>query len=376
MTCSAKVRFRVVTMKVGRGVKAEKAQKALEKAGDLVDGESVWFYAKCNQFKPMIDAVVVTNVRLMGLSTMDGFKYKALVSQVKATHCDQKKGTVEVTTSDGQVMIFKRIHSDDVPTVGHFLEEARKHPAPKHLIDALIESGAAGSSVLAAEGASREDYAGAKKAHEQESKRQRTQERASERARKREVEDQRARDCAAEQAGLAAEAGELVESTLFGGKTVEIYKNGFIRVVGLFSNAPYERLLSIEASADVGKKSAVGRSAAAVMTGGISLLGSNKRGDVYLTIVTDRETHVLHQDPPTARGMQASKKLEAAGRAVLQCVAVSEATAGGGSDQPSPAGSTGATVAERLRELNKMRDEGLVSAEEYEQLRTKLLGAL
>jgi hypothetical protein len=61
-------------MQVGKGVKVEQAEKALAKAGSLVDGESVWFYAKCyanssNHFWSLIDAVVVTNARIMGLST-------------------------------------------------------------------------------------------------------------------------------------------------------------------------------------------------------------------------------------------------------------------------------------------------------------------
>ncbi|HWL97364.1 MAG TPA: SHOCT domain-containing protein [Nocardioidaceae bacterium] len=362
-------------MWVGKGVKVEKAEKALAKAGSLVDGELVWFYAKCNQFRPLIDAVVVTNARIMGLSTSEGFKYKALVAQLAAVQYDQKKGKVEVTTTDGRVMAFNIISSEDVPTIRHYLDYAREHPASEHVIDALTKSGAAGSSVLASPGASQEDYKATKKAHRQELDRQRAQERAAEKVRKQELKDQQAQERAAEQAAKAKEAGQVVESGSFAGKTVTIYQNGFVRVTGMFSsNAPYERLSLIEASADVGKKTALGRGAGAVMTGGINLLGSTKRGDVYLSIVTDQKTHVLHEDPPTAWGMKASKKLAAAGTAVLQSAAARDAAAG--SDQAKSGEPTSATVADRLRELNAMRAEGLVSAEEFDLLRAKLLDSL
>jgi hypothetical protein len=360
-------------LQVGKGVKVEKAEKALAKAGGLVEGESVWFYAKCNQFRPMIDAVVVTNARVMGLSTIEGYKYRALVPQVIEMQYDEKKGTVEVTTTDGQVMTFKSVPSEDVPAIRHYFEFAREHPAPQHVIDALTQLGAGGSSVLATAGSSREDYKVAKKALKEELANQRAAERATEKARKQELNRQRAEEQAAEQAAREAEAGQLVESGAFATKTVKIYGNGFVRVQNLFSSsAQYERLLSIEASANVGKKSALGRGAGAVMTGGINLLGSKQRGDVYLTIVTDRKTHVLHEDPPTVRGMKESKKLEAAGNAVIRDVAAPDGSVDAQPDHASP----GATLAERLRQLNTMRDEGLVSTDEFEQLRTKLLDSL
>lgn len=129
------------------------------------------------------------------------------------------------------------------------------------------------------------------------------------------------------------------------------------------------------ASSDVSKKSGLGRGAAAVMTGGLNLAGSNKRGDVYLTISTDVTTHVLHEDPPTAMNLKQVKRLEAAGLAVLRgspAVTV---------DVPrtvtqTPGSSVAPTVSERLRELTLLRDDGLVSQEEYDQPRARLLGTI
>ena len=94
--------------------------------------------------------------------------------------------------------------------------------------------------------------------------------------------------------------GQAVVSASFGGKNVTIYERGFVKVAGLLSlSAPPEKLLTIEATSDVGKKSGPGRAAGAMMTGGLNLLTSNKRGDVYLLISTDKNTYVLHETPPT-----------------------------------------------------------------------------
>jgi hypothetical protein len=357
-------------MQVGKGVKTEKAEKVLAKAGGLVEGEVVWFYAKCNNFRPMVDAIVVTNARVLGLSTLEGYKYKAPVTQITATEYDPKKGTVQIVTTDGQVMTLKSVSSDDVQAVEHYVDYARANPSPPNVTDAIAALGAAGTSVLAAVGAAPTDFKAAKKAHKEEIKKERAQEKAE------------------KDAADRATAGEQVESAMFGLKTVMIHQNGYVRVGGAMftANAQYERLISIEASSDVSKKSGLGRGAAAVMTMGVNLAGSNKRGDVYLTIVTDRTTHVLHEDPPTAMNLKASKKLEAAGNAVIRANAVSpahaEPTESPGDAAVDTAGAQegavarsvgGGSVSDKLRELTAMRDEGLVSIEEFQALRAKLL---
>lgn len=196
-------------------------------------------------------------------------------------------------------------------------------------------------------------------------------------ARKTAKHEQNARGAAAE----IANYGREVAKEAFGGRTVRIYDKGYVRVAVLMfgSSARFERLIAIDASADVSKKSGLGRGAAAVATMGVNLLGSNKRGDVYLTIATDVTTHVLHEDPPTAIGLKTVKKLEAAGRAVLQTGSPRPV----GPEQPSvtlpqadvaPSTTRETPTAQKLRELADLLDEGLVSADEYEKLRAKLLG--
>jgi hypothetical protein len=86
--------------------------------------------------------------------------------------------------------------------------------------------------------------------------------------------------------------GEPVCQGSVGMRSVTIYSNGYVRV-GMLGGGQIEKLIAIEYSANVQKKSAAGRGAAAVLTGGLNLLGSKQRGDVWLTIVSERTTYTL-----------------------------------------------------------------------------------
>ena len=157
----------------------------------------------------------------------------------------------------------------------------------------------------------------------------------------------------------------------FGGKTIQIFENGFIQVGGLFGGGASELLISIEASSDVAKKSGLGRGAAAVVTGGVNLMGSNKRGDVYLTISTESNIYALRETPPTAGNMTRSKKLEATGTALIHRLSASQAL---GVDvqtampRPTPDG-----IQSRLVSLQSLLDSGLISEHEYGQKRSEIL---
>lgn len=155
-----------------------------------------------------------------------------------------------------------------------------------------------------------------------------SEESADERKRlKAEKSAQRAQDRHAQQVEAAAREaadsqryGRMVVSEIFGGKTIRIYDKGYVRLSGMFlgsDTASWEKLISIEDSSDVSKKSGLGRGLGMVVTQGVSAVASNMRGDVYLSIVTDEKTHMLHEDPPTARALKASKSLAATGRAII-----------------------------------------------------------
>ncbi len=341
----------------GKGIKPPHAQALMTRYNLFVEGEDVWFFGKCNNMRPMVDRLVITNLRVMALSSTRGYKFMAPIPQIRSAAYDQGKGQVELTTTDGNVTTFKMVPSEDVPVVEHFLRYALEHPASEEAMVALAERGALGSTVLAAEGDTKADHKAAAKAHKTEVKQLEAERRAAEDRAEREI------------------TGAATESASFGGKTVTIYRNGYVRVSGLFSKAAAERLVSIEASDQVSKKSGLGRGVGAVATGGLNLLSSNKRGDVWLTIVTESNTHVLHAEPPNAMNIKASKKLEAAGNAVIHAAHLNDAPQPQEAP-PVPGLQTGPSAADRLRELGVMRDEGLITAVEYDALRTKLLDSL
>jgi hypothetical protein len=159
-------------------------------------------------------------------------------------------------------------------------------------------------------------------------------------------------------------APEVARGT-FAFHSIRIYQNGFVRIKKPFGGTSFERLIGIDASSDVARKSGLGRGVGAVATMGLSLAKSNKKGDVYLAITTNVKTHLLHADPPTAMNLNTLKRLEAAGNAVIR--------ARDGQLAPPV---TEQTTAEKLRDLEKLRADGLVSADEYDELRAKLLGDL
>lgn len=166
---------------------------------------------------------------------------------------------------------------------------------------------------------------------------------------------------------LESQLGAVVAQELFTSKMVTIYQNGFVKVRGLFGGSP-ERLLSISATADITKKTGLGRGVAAVATGGLNLLSPNKRGDAYLVIVTDQTTHTLHTDMPTATDLKNAKTLEAAGLTVLARQAATEA----GGEAAPPAGQK--SVAEQLREMKALLDEGVITQEDFDKFKASLIG--
>jgi hypothetical protein len=202
--------------------------------------------------------------------------------------------------------------------------------------------------------------------------------RAERDARRQETRQRKADERSRKQADAEARAekelrlyGRQVASGTFGGKSIRIYDNGFVSVGPRFgSNVTPQRLRSIDASADVGKKTAVGRTVGWVMTGGLNVpLSSNKRGDVYLTVVTDTSTFALHETPPTKGNMKNTKLLEAAGHSVLARVENTEPADGTSNVQPPRA-------RDRLVELQSLVDDGLITDEEFDQKRRSLLAEL
>jgi hypothetical protein len=164
---------------------------------------------------------------------------------------------------------------------------------------------------------------------------------------------------------LAEKIGKKVADEIFALKRVRIYENGYIEI-GLGLASTPEKLVSIQSSADITKKSGLGRAAAGVMTVGLNSLASNRRGDLMLVIDTDVNTRVLNTENPTTEDMKAMKKLEAVGNSVLARLS---------STSVSPASVNSTTdLSVELARLNDLHKSGVLTAEEFSAAKSKLLG--
>ena len=63
----------------GKGIKESAAEKLAAKvAPDLLAGEEIVLVCKCNNLKPLVDRILLTNQRLLAASAADGkVKYRA-----------------------------------------------------------------------------------------------------------------------------------------------------------------------------------------------------------------------------------------------------------------------------------------------------------
>lgn len=205
------------------------------------------------------------------------------------------------------------------------------------------------------------------------------------RDRKRTELDAKLEDLKAKQDARLAKKGEdpaiigrKVTSQIFANRSITIYENGYVKVRGLLGGSP-EKLLQITSSADVTKKTGLGRAVGAVASAGWNMIGSNKRGDVYLVIVTDRTTHTLHTDQPYAHDIRAARTLEAAGQATLARVAALGSTptevAGAGvpSSAASPPPPAAPDLTAQLSTLAELHRSGVLSDDEFAAAKARLL---
>lgn len=231
---------------------------------------------------------------------------------------------------------------------------------------------------------------------------------------------QSAKEEAARQHHADAEsAGALITSGVFGSSTVEIYQGGYVRVAvgsedqqaaaAITKKTPYEKLRSIKykpsdaeraaAAPSSALDSAVGSVMNSLFKGGKNLVKSTVPGLAaagvahvastgsrrsFLIVATDRSIHTLSNQ--THNGFikiankghtDVARELEAAGNAVL---GVSDASALPAVAEPNavPAMAVAAhpTLAERLREIAGLHQEGILSDEEFATAKAKLLSGL
>ena len=145
-----------------------------------------------------------------------------------------------------------------------------------------------------------------------------------------------------------------------------VLEDGFVAIGN--RNEP-EKLMSVDANGDnLQKKSAAGRTAGAVLTGGLNLIGSNQRGDINLVIVTDKQIFSYPIESPSPAETAEVQKLVAACNAVIEA------------NQPSSEGQDGTeskeqdTLPKQLEQLAHLKSIGQLTEKEYQSAKNKLLG--
>lgn len=170
--------------------------------------------------------------------------------------------------------------------------------------------------------------------------------------------------------------GKVLDET-FGLKRVRLYEKGFVRLtMNPLGGGAFEKILKVAGEANVQSKTGVGRFAAGVLTLGNNLLVTgNKRGSVYLTIVTDRDTHQLKADassPFPESDIKAMHKIVNTAESLISGQKPSVAL--NASPSPTPEHlSTSIDLGSELEKLSALFSKGLISPEEFAQAKAKLL---
>jgi len=168
--------------------------------------------------------------------------------------------------------------------------------------------------------------------------------------------------------------GEIIVTANFGMfKKVSLHSKGYVSGLG----AQPEKLIAISGDANVTKKSGLGRGIGAVITAPLTgmafsnLDGSNMRGDVYLTIVTDVKTHTIHIDMKnqmkSANPVGEMQKLVTTGEALIK-----QSQSAPQVDAIAP--QSGPDLASQLSSLNDLFQSGVLSEDEFNSAKAKILG--
>lgn len=166
--------------------------------------------------------------------------------------------------------------------------------------------------------------------------------------------------------------GQVSISQPFGTKWITIYSKGYVKVssgMGVFKGQ-VEKLIDIFGETDLTKKTGLGRAVGAVFTMGANLtLSPNQRGNIYLTIATDKSTHSLFWERPDASSIKTMNQIVSAGKAAI-------ARANIGSQAPASQATvqTSSDLPTQLANLASLKDQGIISQEEFEKAKAKLLG--
>lgn len=152
------------------------------------------------------------------------------------------------------------------------------------------------------------------------------------------------------------------------GTTLTLYDDGTFTTRGLLRTSEPDRLVAFSSDIDsMRRKSATGRGAAALMTSGVSLLASNNRGVIYVTVAGEGSgTKTYTTRNPDDKLLTTVRTLQSAADRLL----VAHDVAVGAGPLSSQ---TGGDVAGQLKTLAELHASGALSDDEFASAKARLL---
>jgi hypothetical protein len=137
-------------------------------------------------------------------------------------------------------------------------------------------------------------------------------------------------------------------------------------IAGFGKESPHDRLLGFDHDADsMRRKSAAGRGVAGIATGGFSLLASNNRGVLYVTVTGEKSgVQSFTTRNPDGHILTSARKLKAAADLVLA------------SRKPAAAEDPSTDVVSQIQRLAELHTAGVLTDEEFAAKKSELLGRI
>jgi hypothetical protein len=149
-----------------------------------------------------------------------------------------------------------------------------------------------------------------------------------------------------------------------GGTTLTLYRDGTFTTTAMIFTSEPDRLVAFSSDIDsMRRKSVTGRGAAFLVTGGMSVLASNNRGVIYVTITGERSgTKTYTTRNPDDRTLSSIRSLQAAADTLL----ASQSAVVTASDEASTTTTQrNGDVATQLKMLAELHATGALSDEEF-----------
>ena len=360
-------------MQLGNGIKESSAEKLANKLKpDLLDGEVIVFVCKCNNFKPMLDRVVLTNQRLLAASLTDGkIKYWADHDEVVDAVADShwSGATLTITKRDGTCTVFKSMDATDAEAVRTQLTSSKVAPQS----DMHVAKDADSDLTFDVPG----DAASTEQPRAETGKRSGRAARWKEAAQglaEKAAEEYKQATAVPLPSGHDAEMhGRLLRKTQLlkndiPGKTIELYEGGFVRVVGMmgeFGKPKFERLVSVtyreSTNTFTRDQSAVG----SFLVTGLSLgLASNEnvKSTTHGSITVATEGNVYSGDFKPNDG----RALEALADGILKRPEQQ-------ASKPAPSSAAAPDIAEQIKKLADLHAAGIITDDEFSAKKADLL---